>query len=48
MAAQVSDVIVCSTRMRRAVLIHSTASFFYNTVLLALAVNAALSFAGGS
>lgn len=47
MAAQVSDVAVRSTRMRRAVLIHSTASFFYNTVLLALAVNAALSFANG-
>ncbi len=47
MAAQVSDVVVCSTRMRRAVLVHSAASFFYNTVLLALAVNAALAFAGG-
>jgi uncharacterized membrane protein len=47
MAAQVSDVQVLTTRMRRAVLVHSTASFFYNTVLLALAVNAALTFAAG-
>lgn len=48
MAAQVSDVVVCSTRMRRAVLVHSACSFFYNTVLLALGVNAALTFAGGA
>ena len=48
MAAQVSDVEVRSTRMRRAVLLHSTASFFYNTVLLALVVNAALTFAGSA
>jgi len=31
-AAQVSDVSVESTRMRRAVLVHSIAAFFYNAV----------------
>lgn len=45
MTAQVSDVVVTSTGMRRAVLVHCVASFFTNTVILALAVNAAL--AGG-
>lgn len=43
MTAQVSDVQVTTTAMRREVLVHSVTSFFYNTVLLALAVNAALS-----
>jgi uncharacterized membrane protein len=46
MTAQVSDVEVGSTRMRRYVLAHGVASFFYNTVILALAVNAAISLAG--
>jgi len=46
MAAQVSDVVVSSGRMRRVVLIHSVAAFFYNTVILALAVNAAVTMAG--
>lgn len=46
MTAQVSDVDVTSERIRRATLSHSIASFFYNTVLLALAVNAAISLAG--
>jgi uncharacterized membrane protein len=45
-AAQVSDVNVTSTAMRRAVLAHSVTAFFYNTCLLALAVNAAVSLAG--
>lgn len=45
MTAQVSDVVVTRPTMRRAVLLHSIATFFYNTVLLALAVNAALSLA---
>lgn len=45
MTAQVSDVVVTAPAMRQAVLLHSIASFFYNTVLLALAVNAALNFA---
>jgi uncharacterized membrane protein len=40
MTAQVSDVAVTTTSMRRAVLLHGVASFFYNTGLLALAVNA--------
>ncbi|HTI86471.1 MAG TPA: DUF1345 domain-containing protein [Alphaproteobacteria bacterium] len=40
MTAQVSDVQVCRTYMRRATLIHSIASFFFNTVILALAVSA--------
>mgnify|MGYP001810427358 CR=1 FL=1 len=40
MTAQVSDVAVTTTPMRRAVLLHGFASFFYNTGLLALAVNA--------
>lgn len=43
MTAQVSDVAVQRTDMRITTLVHSVASFFYNTVILALAVNAALS-----
>jgi uncharacterized membrane protein len=43
MTAQVSDVEVATRQMRRAVLLHGVASFFYNTCILALAVNAALS-----
>lgn len=43
MAAQTADVTAQSTRMRRVTLFHSAFSFFYNTVLLALAVNAAVS-----
>ncbi|MFM7334833.1 MAG: DUF1345 domain-containing protein [Tabrizicola sp.] len=42
MTAQVSDVEVATRQMRRAVLLHGVASFFYNTCILALAVNAAL------
>ncbi len=42
MTAQVSDVTVGTMRLRRAVLLHSILSFFYNTVILALAVNAGL------
>jgi uncharacterized membrane protein len=40
MTAQVSDVQVLTTPMRRAVLIQSIVSFFFNTVLIAMAVNA--------
>lgn len=40
MTAQVSDVQVLTTSARRAVLIHSVVSFFFNTVLIAMAVNA--------
>lgn len=39
MTAQVSDVVVTRTRLRRLVLIHGVVSFFFNTVILALAVN---------
>lgn len=46
MTAQTSDVITRNAGMRRAVLLHSIASFFYNTVILALAINAALSLGG--
>lgn len=42
MTAQVSDVQVATRKMRRAVLVHGVASFFYNTGILALAVNAAV------
>lgn len=42
MTAQVSDASLGTTRLRRAVLVHSVLSFFYNTVILALAVNASL------
>ena len=43
MTAQVSDVQVMSTRARRTTLLHGLASFFFNTVILALAVNIAVS-----
>jgi uncharacterized membrane protein len=46
MTAQVSDVAVLSTGMRRVTMFHGIVSFFYNTVLLALAVNAAVTLAG--
>ena len=42
MTAQVSDVEVTTRSLRRAVLVHGVASFFYNTGILALAVNAAV------
>jgi uncharacterized membrane protein len=45
MTAQVSDVTVQAAGMRRLVLAHSIISFFYNTVLLALAVNVAVALA---
>ncbi|MFB2531248.1 DUF1345 domain-containing protein [Paracoccus sp. p4-l81] len=41
MTAQVSDVVVTSPALRRLVTAHAALSFFYNTVLLALAVSAA-------
>lgn len=41
MTAQVSDVQVKATGMRRLTLIHGVASFFFNAVILALAVNVA-------
>src|SRR5512132_1957869 len=42
MTAQVSDVQVLTTPMRRLTLAHGVVSFFYNTVILALAVNLAV------
>ena len=45
MTAQVSDVTVHAAGMRRLVLAHAIVSFFYNTVLLALAVNVAVELA---
>ena len=42
MTAQVSDVVVTSPRLRRVVTAQAVASFFTNTVILALAVNAAM------
>lgn len=39
MTAQVSDVQILSTEMRRLTMAHGVVAFFYNTVLLALAVN---------
>ena len=41
MTAQVSDVQVATTGMRRVTLVHGVASFFFNAVILALAVNIA-------
>ncbi len=46
MTAQVSDVSVCTSAMRRVALAHGIGSFFYNTIILALAVNAAVAYAG--
>jgi uncharacterized membrane protein len=45
MTAQVSDVQVKTTAMRRTVLWHSIVSFFFNTVFIAMAVNAAVAMA---
>lgn len=47
MAVQTSDVTITTTPMRRLVLGHGVLAFFYNTVILALAVNAAMTLAGG-
>ncbi len=46
MTAQTSDVGVTTTSMRKVTLLHSIVSFFFNTVLVAAAVNAAVSLAG--
>lgn len=46
MTAQVSDVTTSSAQMRKVVLVHSIGAFFYNTIILALAVNAAVTSAG--
>lgn len=43
MTAQTSDTGILTTDLRRIVTLHSAISFFYNTVILALAVNLAVS-----
>ena len=45
MTCQVSDVQVKTTPMRKAVLAHGVVAFFFNTVFIAMAVNAAVSLA---
>ena len=45
MTAQVSDVQVTTTVMRRATLLHGVVSFFFNTVFIAMAVNAGVALA---
>jgi uncharacterized membrane protein len=45
MTAQTSDVAITTTAMRRFNLIHGIVSFFFNTVLVAAAVNVAISLA---
>ena len=46
MTCQVSDVQVKSAAMRQTVLAHGVVSFFFNTVFIAMAVNAGVSLAG--
>lgn len=46
MTAQTSDVQITSTGMRRLNILHAVVSFFFNTVLLAVAVNLAVSLGG--
>lgn len=45
MTAQTADVNITRTRMRELTLIHAVVSFFFNTVLVAAAVNVAVSLA---
>ncbi|HXK25475.1 MAG TPA: DUF1345 domain-containing protein [Myxococcota bacterium] len=47
MTSQVSDVQTLSPAMRRTTMAHGVISFFFNTVILALAVNIAAGFKGG-
>lgn len=46
MTAQVSDVVVTDRALRRAVMVHALASFAFNAVIVALAVNAVAVLAG--
>ncbi|MGP2492949.1 DUF1345 domain-containing protein [Mesorhizobium sp. PUT5] len=46
MTAQTSDTSVTTTEMRRVVLVHSIVAFFFNTVIVAAAVNVAVNLAG--
>ncbi|WP_026622843.1 putative membrane protein [Ensifer sp. WSM1721] len=48
MTAQTSDVAITTTAMRRVNLVHAIVSFFFNTVLVAAAVNAAVQLAGST
>jgi len=45
MTCQVSDVVVKTTTMRQTVLWHGVVAFFFNTVFIAMAVNAAVAMA---
>ncbi|MDX3930141.1 MAG: DUF1345 domain-containing protein [Shinella sp.] len=45
MTAQTSDIAINTTEMRKINLLHAVVSFFFNTVLVAAAVNAAVSLA---
>ncbi|MCV9965487.1 DUF1345 domain-containing protein [Pararhizobium sp. BT-229] len=45
MTAQTSDIAITSTGMRKVNLLHAVVTFFFNTVLVAAAVNAAVSLA---
>lgn len=47
MTAQVADVAVSSTAMRRRVTLHGLFSFFFNTVIVAATVNVVVALAGG-
>lgn len=47
MTSQTSDTEVSTTQMRRIVLLHSVVSFFFNTVIVAAAVNLAVSLGSG-
>lgn len=47
MTAQTSDVAITSGAMRRLNLFHAITSYFFNTVLVAAAVNAVVALAGG-
>lgn len=46
MTAQTADTNISTTHMRRIVLLHSIVSFFFNTVIVAAAVNLAVSLGG--
>jgi uncharacterized membrane protein len=46
MTCQVSDVQVRTTVMRKATILHGVVSFFFNTVFIAMAVNAGVALAG--
>jgi uncharacterized membrane protein len=46
MTAQTADTGITTTQMRRIVLLHSIVAFFFNTVIVAAAVNLAVSLGG--